>query len=367
MTPEGPSHVRVDTGKLTALKGGSGQFDLTSGVHYVFKNTGVPYVQMVRFHIFTSDKNFYNNSLEIHYDCYQRELSLAAKEWSGTFSLDDEFIVDPDWSFNRYTTNQLTWWSSDTSILTIGKVTGSNPQHVYSTAKYTVHKKGKVTVSAMLGNMVVKSITFTAVPRDAAQPMTVEAKAQTVNIGAAKRKAQVVSNAIVVKGAKGKVTYSRVANGSSKNLTINGKTGKITVKKGTAKGTYKIKVRVTAAGNESLKQGSKTVTVKITVGKTKQPLTVKAKTKAVKAVAAKRKAQFVSNAIVVKGAKGKVTYSRVANGSSKNLTINGKTGKITVKKGTAKGTYKIKVRVTAAGKESYTKTSKMVTVKIRVK
>ena len=44
-----------------------------------------------------------------------------------------------------------------------------------------------------------------------------------------------------------------------------------------------------------------------------------------------------------------------------------KTGKITVKKGLKKGTYKVKLRVTAAGNKNYKKKAKTVVVKVRVK
>lgn len=44
-----------------------------------------------------------------------------------------------------------------------------------------------------------------------------------------------------------------------------------------------------------------------------------------------------------------------------------RSGKITVKKGLAKGTYKLKVRITAAGGRSYASGTKDVTVKIKVK
>ena len=50
----------------------------------------------------------------------------------------------------------------------------------------------------------------------------------------------------------------------SKNLKISS-AGKITVKKGTKKGTYRMKVIVTAAGNAKYEKGSKTVTVKVKV------------------------------------------------------------------------------------------------------
>ena len=65
-----------------------------------------------------------------------------------------------------------------------------------------------------------------------------------------------------VKKAQGKVTFAKVS-GSGKLLIS--KSGVITVKKGASKGTYSMKVKVTAAGNDQYKGGSKTVTVKIKV------------------------------------------------------------------------------------------------------
>ena len=41
--------------------------------------------------------------------------------------------------------------------------------------------------------------------------------------------------------------------------------GKVTVKKGLKKGTYKVKVKVKAAGNKNYKAATKTVTFKINV------------------------------------------------------------------------------------------------------
>ncbi len=77
------------------------------------------------------------------------------------------------------------------------------------------------------------------------------------------KKAKKVFKAITVKNAKGTVTYART--GGSKKLTVNKKTGKITLKKGTKKGTYRIKVKVKAAGTGNYKSWNKTVTVKVTV------------------------------------------------------------------------------------------------------
>ena len=53
--------------------------------------------------------------------------------------------------------------------------------------------------------------------------------------------------------------------------------------------------------------------------------------------------------------------------ASGKFAVNTKNGKITVPKGTKKGTYKIKVKVTAAGNDSYNKLTKTVTATIKVK
>ena len=44
-----------------------------------------------------------------------------------------------------------------------------------------------------------------------------------------------------------------------------------------------------------------------------------------------------------------------------------KNGKVTVKKKLKKGTYSVKVKVTAAGNKNYNKVTKNVTFKVRVK
>lgn len=96
--------------------------------------------------------------------------------------------------------------------------------------------------------------------------------------------------------------------------------------------------------------------------KSKQPMTVKAKTVTVKYKKLKKK-KMVVKAITVKKAQGTVSYAKVKKGSSGKLSINKKTGKITVKK----GTYKIVVKVTAKGNVKYLKGSKILKVKVKVK
>ena len=77
-----------------------------------------------------------------------------------------------------------------------------------------------------------------------------------------KKKVVVVAPLTVTK-AKGKVTYKKASGADC--LTVNKSTGKVTVKKGTKKGTYTVKVKITAAGNANYKARSKTVTCKVVV------------------------------------------------------------------------------------------------------
>ena len=121
-------------------------------------------------------------------------------------------------------------------------------------------------------------------------------------------------------------------------------------------------VTITGKGDYS---GTKKVTFKI--NKAKNTMTVKAKTKTVKYSTAKKKNVTVpkSNAMTVSKPQGTVTYTK-SSGSSK-ITINKKTGKITVKKGISKGTYKVKIKVKAAGDTNYQSITKTITIKIIVK
>ena len=112
-------------------------------------------------------------------------------------------------------------------------------------------------------------------------------------------------------------------------------------------------------------EGTKTLTFKI--NKAKNPLTVKVKTATVKFAALKKKNQTVkrSKVLAVSKNQGKVTYVKA--GGNNKITINKTTGKVTVKKGLKKGTYKVKVKVKAAGTKNYKALTKTVTFKIIVK
>lgn len=100
-----------------------------------------------------------------------------------------------------------------------------------------------------------------------------EKKKQTVKVKVTNKtlksgkKGTKIKNAIKVTGAKGKVTYKIVsAKPNKKSYTIN-KKGMITLKKKIKKGTYKIKVKVSVAGNNQYEPFAKTVTLKVKVKK----------------------------------------------------------------------------------------------------
>ena len=96
-------------------------------------------------------------------------------------------------------------------------------------------------------------------------PLAVTTKTTTIKFATLKKKNQAIARVKIlkVKRNQGKVIYTKTQ-GSSK-ITISKATGKVTVKKGLKKGTYKIKVLVTAQGNDNYKKGSKAVILKIRV------------------------------------------------------------------------------------------------------
>jgi uncharacterized protein YjdB len=149
-----------------------------------------------------------------------------------------------------------TWTSSNTDIATVDSTTG----------RVTGKKLGVVTIRAQLTSaphiMISKKVRVVRGPN----PMALKTATKKVAYSKLKGKSRRVSGAITfTKAAKGKVTYKKVTSGSSSRLSINEKTGKITVKKGTPRGTYRIKVKVRAAGNASYKPRARTITVKIKV------------------------------------------------------------------------------------------------------
>lgn len=161
----------------------------------------------------------------------------------------------------------------------IGVLTSENSSFInaygYDVVNYTATDAGTYTATAMLwgdmgpqtfvwsdGTIADKFITFTI--KKANNSLSAKGKNVTLRFAELKNKNQTVKRkkAITVKNAKGKVTYKPVK--KDKRFKV-AKSGNIIVKKGLKKGTYKVKIKVTAAGDKNYKSLTKTVTVKIVV------------------------------------------------------------------------------------------------------
>ena len=153
------------------------------------------------------------------------------------------------------------------------KYATSNPKVVTVSAAGKVSIKGagnaKITVYAAAGTNYNKSskknVAITV--NQAVNPLIIKALTATVNYSAVKKKTQTLPASKVIsittKG-QGTITYSKVS--GNQKIAINQSTGKVTVKKGLKKGTYKVKVKVKAAGNANYKASAwKTVTFSVIV------------------------------------------------------------------------------------------------------
>ena len=245
----------------------------------------------------------------------------------------------------------------------------------------------KIDDSTPLGQLRAFLKTFTGAEKletKAANPLRLSRKTDVLTLKASKlkKKAQTIKSgsAFTVSGAQGAVHYQLVnavkVNGtkvkklSAGKFIVNSTSGDITVKKGLGAGIYELTVQAEAAGNKEYDTGTANTFLTVEIvnqKKATQPLKVKTKNPSVKASALKKKKQVVKaqDAFLISKEQGNLTYSKVS--GSPALTIAKKTGKITVKKGTKKGTYRIKVKVTASGDGTYAAGSKTATVKVKVK
>ena len=131
------------------------------------------------------------------------------------------------------------------------------------TVNYNNHKNAGTAVLTIVGkNGYTGAVTKTFKINKAKNPMTVKAVNKKVKAKKVKKKKQVITP-ITASKAQGTVTYTKVS--GNKKIKIDSKTGKITVKKKTKKGTYYVKVKVSAAGNKNYSAATKTVTIKITI------------------------------------------------------------------------------------------------------
>ena len=156
-------------------------------------------------------------------------------------------------------------------------------------------------------------------------------------------------------GAKAKtgLTYK---SSNTKIATVDSK-GKVTIK-----GVGNVKINITANASTIYKAATKTMTIK--VAKATPVLKTKITSKAISYSALRKKSQVFTLGAST-SSKGTLTYAK-ASGSSA-FTVNRTNGKITVKKGLKKGTYKIKVKIYSKATTRYNAGSKTVLVTVKVK
>ena len=154
---------------------------------------------------------------------------------------------------------KLTYKSSNTAVATVsakGVVTGRKP----GTAKVTITAAKTANYKA-----ATKTVTVTV---KGVNTLTAKAKKGTVkaSLKTLKSKSVTLASNIAVSKAKGSVSYANVSsNATAKRFKVNASTGKVAVPKGTKKGTYTVKVKVTAKGTATYYSGTKTVTFKVNV------------------------------------------------------------------------------------------------------
>lgn len=156
-------------------------------------------------------------------------------------------------------------------------------------------------------------------------------------------------------GAKASTALSYKTS-NSKVATVD-KYGKVTIK-----GVGTAKITVTAKETDTYKKAVKTITVKVAKGT--PTVTAKVTSKTLKYTSVKKKSQSFSLGAAV-NSKGTLSYKKTSGTSA--ITVNSKTGKIYVKKGLKKGTYKVKIQIRAAARGYYNAGSKTVTVTVKVK
>ena len=128
------------------------------------------------------------------------------------------------------------------------------------------HNKDAGTAQVSITGMDIyygsKTATFTI--RKANNTLTVQNVTRYVTDTVVKKKGMTIYGATGVDGAQGKTTFKKLKKSSSA-LSIDASTGAVSIEKGTKPGSYKLKIKVNASGNNNYKAMAKkfTLTVKV--------------------------------------------------------------------------------------------------------
>ena len=154
--------------------------------------------------------------------------------------------------------------------------------------------------------------------------------------------------------AKGKLTYKS----DKESVATVSQSGVVTIK-----GAGTAKIKITAAATTEYNSSVKTVT--ISVKKASPSITIKSADakKTISYSKVKKKAQSFQLKVSV-NSKVKLTYKKISGNSKFSV---GNTGKVTVAKGVKKGSYALKIKVSALAKGNYNAGSKTIKVTVTVK
>lgn len=231
----------------------------------------------------------------------------------------------------------------------------------YTAASYKTYKAAITAAETVLNGEDFSDTEVTAATKALtdAKAKLVRLKTQSITVSVKNTK-NVVSKKYGDKafslGAKAKTTLTYKSS-NTKIATVDSK-GKVTIK---AAGTVKITINAKATSTYKAAT-AKVLTIKIA----KKAPTIKTKigTKNLSYNTLKKRAQVFTLGTSV-NSKGTLTYKKLSGSSA--VSVNSKTGKLTVKKGLKKGTYRVKVQIKSAAKGNYTAGSRTVTVTVRVK
>ena len=231
----------------------------------------------------------------------------------------------------------------------------------YTAASYKTYKAAITAAETVLNGEDFSDTEVTAATKALtdAKAKLVKMKTQSITVSVKNTK-NVVSKKYGDKafslGAKAKTTLTYKSS-NTKIATVDRK-GKVTIK---AAGTVKITINAKATSTYKAAT-AKVLTIKIA----KKAPTIKTKigTKNLSYNTLKKRAQVFTLGTSV-NSKGTLTYKKLS--GSRAVSVNSKTGKLTVKKGLRKGTYRVKVQIKSAAKGNYTAGSRTVTVTVRVK
>lgn len=256
------------------------RISLEDGVHRL----GVTTVRVMGHNYYESDYVRYVDVLVLDgEDTPDRWDYVEPVDLSGT--MDQTVYLDlPFDSFLHIRTDDLTWLESNGAIIT----PDAHNEVYFTDLGNDLYIKPEKYTDAYSSKAIIRVTTYNAIPVEKSgriyymageeratftlrisfskneQTLSLHKENQRVSASVIARRAVKLTDVITFNTPPvGTVTFSKVSGDS--RITVNSATGALTLRRGMGKGTYKVKIRVRAAGNRFYKAAKKDVTVKIKI------------------------------------------------------------------------------------------------------